>query len=286
MEVSVLRAAPTLMRHSIRYAVDIPIEVTFQNRESKTERVRNVSIGGLCVTMENCPGIGIRLLVRFPYLDPHFEAGVEVVWCLRKGTQYDVGLRLLDPNDVYKVRMIEQICYIEHFRNEVFAHEGRRLTAREAALEWIDKYSSSFPGVEHCCPSLRILIRHPTDIRIESVLLGTGKTYVAEAQDIGPGGLRLFLPIRAEKGDEIGIKVLYVEPPFEASGRIAWCNRIEDHYEVGIELTSWEEHAWVKVMEEIFAIERYRKLVEHEEACQLSIAQAAKQWYASKVKTS
>jgi len=281
-----LKAAPTLMRHSIRYVVDIPIEVTFQNRESKTERVRNVSIGGLCVTMEDCPGIGIRLLVQFPYLEPHFETGVEVVWCLRKGNQYDVGLRLLDPDDAFQVRMIEQICYIEHFRNEVLAHEGRKLTARQAAMEWIDKYSASFPRLEHCRPSPRSLIRHPTDIRIESVLLGSGKTYVADARDIGLGGLGLTLPVRAEPGDHIGIKVLYVEPPFEAAGRIAWCNRVEDHYDVGIELTSWEEHDWMKVVEEIFEIERYRKQVEQDEGRALSMAQAAEQWYAHKAEAS
>ena len=277
----------TAMRHFIRYAVDIPIEVTFKNRgTSKTERVKNVSIGGLCVTMDDCPGIGTQLLIRIPHLEPPFETGVEVVWCLRKEDQYDVGLRLLDPQDAFMVRMVEQICHIEHFRNEALAVEGRKLTAEQAAMEWIDKHSSSFPRLEHCPPSIRSLIRHPTDIRIERVLLGSGNTYVAEAQDIGLGGLRLFFPVRAEPGTEIGIRVLYVEPPFEGSGQVAWCSRIRDHYDVGIELTSWQEEDWLGAVEQILEIERYRKEVERENACHLSVAQAAELWYTRKSNSS
>jgi len=43
------------------------------------------------------------------------------------------------------VRMIEQICYIEHYRKEVLLNEGRRITSEQAALEWIEKYAQDFP---------------------------------------------------------------------------------------------------------------------------------------------
>ena len=124
-----------------------------------------------------------------------------------------------NPDEAFKVRMVEQICHIEHYRKEVLASEDRRLTSQEAATEWIGKYSSKFPDLEHGHGHARRFIRHPTDIRIESTLLKDDHVYVMDAHDIGLGGLRLTLPLCPELGSETGVKVLYVEPPFEASGR-------------------------------------------------------------------
>jgi len=273
------------MRQYLRYAVDIPIEITLRSHEwCKTERVKNVSIGGLCVTMGECPGLGSRLLIRIPYLDPPFETSVEVVWCVSKGDHYDIGLRLLDPNDAFRVRMVEQVCHIEHYRNEVLALEGRRLTAKQAASEWISKYSASFPNLEHGHSNVRRFIRHPTDIRIESTLLTPGNRYVGDAHDIGLGGLRLTLPVCPEQGSAIGIRVLYVKPPFEASGRVAWCKPHDGGYEVGIELTCWQEKGWLRVVEQICEIERYRRSLQQQKGHDLSVAQAAKEWYAERAK--
>lgn len=271
------------MRRFIRYDVDIPIEITLRGDQGRTtERVKDLSIGGLCVTMSDCPALGSRLLIRIPCIDPPFQTDVEVVWCLAKGDHYDVGLRLLDPDDAFRVRMVEQVCHIEHYRNEVLAREGRRLTSKEAAAEWISKYSSSFPnlGYGHC--HVRRFIRHPTDIRIESTLLKDGHVYVGDAQDIGLGGLRMTLPVCPDLGSDIGIRVLYVEPPFEASGQVVWCKRRENRYDVGIELTSWQEENWLSVVEQVCEIERYRHTLREETGCDLTVAQAAKQWYAQR----
>ena len=133
------------MRQFIRYAVDIPIEITVRDTEDlKTEKIKDVSICGLCITMTECPGRGSRLLIRIPYLHPPFQTCAEVVWCLRKGEHYDVGLCLLDPDDAFNVRMVEQVCYIERFRRGQQAH-GRSLTPEEAAHEWVRAYASDFP---------------------------------------------------------------------------------------------------------------------------------------------
>lgn len=269
------------MRQSIRYEVDIPIELILRNHlERTTEHVKDISIGGLCVTMGRCPTLGSQLLVRIPYLKPPFETRVEVVWCLDKGGHFDVGLRLLNPDEAFKVRMVEQICHIEHYRKEVLASEGRRLTPQEAATEWISKYSSTFPDLGHGHGHARRFIRHPTDIRIESTLLKDDHVYVMDAHDIGLGGLRMSLPLCPDLGSEIRIKVLYVEPQFEASGLVVWCRPRDDRYDVGIELTTWQETAWLEVVEQICEIEKYRRQFEQQNACKLSIAQAAEQWYA------
>jgi hypothetical protein len=193
-------------------------------------------------------------------------------------------MRLLNPEEAFKVRMVEQICHIEHYRKEVLASEGRRLTTQEAATEWISKYSSKFPDLGHGHGRARRFIRHPTDIRIESTLLKDDHVYVMDAHDIGLGGLRMTLPLRPELGTEIEVRVLYVEPPFRASGHVVWCRPRDDRYDVGIELTTWQETGWRRVVEQICAIEEYRRLLEEQSACKLSIAQAAEQWYAQHAK--
>jgi len=232
---------------------------------------------------EDIPGTGAELARHL--LDKMNITGVGVEQT-DKGDHYDVGLRLLDPNDAFRVRMVEQVCHIEHYRNEISAREGRRLTSREAAVEWISKYSASFPDLGHGHSNIRRFIRHPTDVRIETTLLQDGQVYVGDAHDIGLGGLRITLPLCPKMGSDITIKVLYVEPPFEARGQVVWCSPRDDRYDVGIELTSWQEDGWSRVVEQICEIERYRQQLQAQNAHELSIEEAAKQWYARNPMTS
>ncbi|HHH43325.1 MAG TPA: hypothetical protein ENK49_04235 [Gammaproteobacteria bacterium] len=58
------------------------------------------------------------------------------------------GVAFVEPGDLYRARMVEQICHIEHYRAKVLASEGRRLGAEQAAREWIQKFTLNFPGLE------------------------------------------------------------------------------------------------------------------------------------------
>ena len=44
--------------------------------------------------------------------------------------------------------MVEQICHIEQYKQDVFEKDGRRLSGEQAALEWIEKYATDFPELE------------------------------------------------------------------------------------------------------------------------------------------
>ena len=70
-----------------------------------------------------------------------------VVWCDRSGNGYEIGIEFEKSRDVFRLRMIEQICHIEHYRKEILLQEGRELTTQEAASEWITKYASDFPAL-------------------------------------------------------------------------------------------------------------------------------------------
>lgn len=58
---------------------------------------------------------------------------------------YDVGIELLNRDDAFRARMVEQVCHIEKYRRTVKETQGRSLTGEEAAMEWIGKYASTFP---------------------------------------------------------------------------------------------------------------------------------------------
>ena len=111
------------------------------------ERLRNVSEGGLCFLahVEFEPGYQVRL--RIPVLDKEFEACGMVMWCQAGTVGYEVGVRFSNAEDRFCIRMIEQLCYIEDYRQEIAREEGRHLSSEEAAAEWIAVFAAEFPSM-------------------------------------------------------------------------------------------------------------------------------------------
>ena len=85
--------------------------------------------------------------VRIPVIDPQFDTRGEVVWSRPHEGRFDVGIRFVDLHDLYTLRMVEQVCHIEHYRGEVARLQGRQLTSQQAAEEWIRLYADSFPEI-------------------------------------------------------------------------------------------------------------------------------------------
>jgi hypothetical protein len=79
-------------------------------------------------------------------VNPPFEIAARVVWNRQQDNVYETGVEFIDERDAYKARMVEQICHIEDYRKRVLKEEGRQLTSKEAALEWIEHYAKNFPG--------------------------------------------------------------------------------------------------------------------------------------------
>jgi len=66
------------------------------------------------------------------------------MWCESSSEGYEVGIAFYSPNDAYHVRMVEQICQIEQYRQDAWRQEGRCLSQEQAAREWIDLYADQF----------------------------------------------------------------------------------------------------------------------------------------------
>jgi hypothetical protein len=91
--------------------------------------------------------IGARVLVTIPVVQPAFHAHCSVVWCSRHGAYYEVGVRFDESDEVFTARMVEQVCEIEHYRNEMLRSEGRVLDSETAAKEWVSLYAAQYPSL-------------------------------------------------------------------------------------------------------------------------------------------
>lgn len=238
-------SAIMFMRQFVRYPVDVPAEIRFINGEvAKEERVKDVSLGGLCINLPECPAVGSRMTVSIPLIDPKFRTGVEVVWCARRGEGYDVGMRLLDPGDRFDVRIMEQMCHIEAYRRWVEVTEQRRLSPDQAANEWISKFSSNFPNLEFGHQRIRCYLRHPANIPVECTLLDTERLQVKQLHDISLGGIRFTLPVVVPIGTELVMRFHSIQPPLEVQAKVVWVRPNEQTYEVGVEVDNEEDEAW------------------------------------------
>ncbi|MOA51515.1 hypothetical protein D3C78_1746750 [compost metagenome] len=46
---------------------------------------------------------------------------------------------------MFRARMVEQICHIEHYRRKQERELGAPLPAERTALEWIAQHAANFP---------------------------------------------------------------------------------------------------------------------------------------------
>jgi len=138
------------MRRYIRHPSDIPIEFNVEggDEEHLKDSLNDVSFGGLSFNSRQNIPLGSQVFITISFVDPPFQSFAKVKWCAKQGDGFVVGVSFNDPEDAYRARMIEQICYIEHYKREVLERDGRNLTGEEAASEWITLYADKFPKID------------------------------------------------------------------------------------------------------------------------------------------
>jgi predicted ATPase len=132
------------MRQFIRHPADIPIEI-HSTEGNQARDVTDIGYGGLCFSSRQALHTGEVIRIRIDIIQPALELPARVVWSRKRNDGYEIGVEFTGEQDAYRARMVEQICHIEHFRQEVAQLEGRALSSREAALEWIERYAAGFP---------------------------------------------------------------------------------------------------------------------------------------------
>ncbi len=74
-----------------------------------------------------------------------FRATGTVVWCTPDAGGYDVAVRFEDQQTRFAMRMVEQACRIEWYREYASREQGRDIDGNQAAAEWIDLFAADFP---------------------------------------------------------------------------------------------------------------------------------------------
>jgi len=141
--------AKQTMRSFIRHPSSIPID--FQLEELVTngsDYLKNVSHGGLAFHSTVKLEAGTTIRINIPLVSPVFQAIGKVTWCHPLHGTFEIGIQFLDDDDSFRARMVEQICHIEQYKQEAFEKDGRQLSGEQAAVEWIQKFASDFPGIK------------------------------------------------------------------------------------------------------------------------------------------
>jgi hypothetical protein len=128
---------------------------------------------------------------------------------------------------------------------------------------------------------MRQFIRHPADVPVEIGTIGSRATSPVHMHDISLGGVALRSSFDVPAGAEVEIRIPYVQPPFAARARVAWCRADGDQgFELGVSFLDSETAFLARMVEQICHIEDYRKSVRRLEGRELDPEEAAVEWIA------
>jgi hypothetical protein len=132
-----------------RKPVEILIEVKARGQSiHDTHNTVNLSTGGLSFRCGRKFAPGDMVEIRVPFVRPPFEVEARVAWCAARENSYEIGVEFLNHDDAFMAHMVEQVCLIEKYKQDILRTEGRILSPEDAATEWISKYAARFPGSE------------------------------------------------------------------------------------------------------------------------------------------
>jgi len=146
-----MRAEKDTRRRSHRHHAEIPIELSIPNSDQvkQTRSTHNISKGGLSFASSSPLPINSIIDLTIRITQPHFEERARVVWCELLNSEYEIGVKFLNEEAVYRIKMVEQACHIEQYRKNMKTRHGRNLSVEEAAMEWISKFAADYRRHSH-----------------------------------------------------------------------------------------------------------------------------------------
>ncbi|MBV1790087.1 hypothetical protein KQ940_18685 [Marinobacterium sp. D7] len=100
-------------------------------------------LGLICNSLQELAN-GTLVEISSPHLAPDMRSLGQIIWCRRLGDRYQLGVAFYSSEDLYTLRMMEQLCHIEHYRH-ILDTEGQPSTLEHAAREWVEKFAEQFP---------------------------------------------------------------------------------------------------------------------------------------------
>jgi len=135
-----------LSREYIRHHSKVPLEIApHSTREQLNLQLNNISLGGLSFTSPIEFHTNTLIKIKISSVKPIFKVDAVVQWCQSQNDHFELGVKFLDNDDVFRVRMVEQVCHISQYRLEAQAESGKRMSWNKASSEWIEKNGGDFP---------------------------------------------------------------------------------------------------------------------------------------------
>jgi hypothetical protein len=82
--------------------------------------------------------------MRIPVFGEYARYPGVVAWCRKLEEGYLIGIAFVDEDTLFRARMVEQVCQIEHYRHQREQELGCTLCAEVAAQEWIAEHAVEF----------------------------------------------------------------------------------------------------------------------------------------------
>lgn len=135
------------MRHFLRHPSDMPVELV-QRRHAflPRQRLNNISLGGVACNSSKGFRKGTAVELRIPLLGEQARYPGVVAWCRKQAEDYLVGIAFIDEDTLFRARMVEQVCQIEHYRHQRERELGEDLPVEAVAREWIALHAEEFSG--------------------------------------------------------------------------------------------------------------------------------------------
>ena len=126
--------------------------------------------------------------------------------------------------------------------------------------------------------SRREFIRHTVDVPLEVEDLGTNGPRLERSRNVSFGGLAFRTEVCPRIGALLQLRMPTVDPPFVAEVRVAWCRPEDGAYLVGARFVDAAAAFRSRMVQQVCAIEKYRREVREGEGRTLSSQEAAAEW--------
>jgi hypothetical protein len=124
----------------------------------------------------------------------------------------------------------------------------------------------------------RAFIRHTAGVPIEVRAVPGSAPLTLESSNVSVGGISFTSEVDFALGSIIEIRIGEVDPPFEARARVVWTSPEDDHFCIGVNFLDASDAFRARMVEQVCAIERYRREVEEREGRVLTAPEAAAEW--------
>jgi hypothetical protein len=133
------------MRHFLRHPSDMPVELVLRKQAFvPKQRLNNISLGGVACNSSRAFRRGTAVELRIPLFGEQARYPGLVAWCRKQEGDYLVGIAFVDEDTLFRARMVEQVCQIEHYRQKRERVLGCSLPIETVAQEWITQHAADF----------------------------------------------------------------------------------------------------------------------------------------------